>query len=145
MRSPGSCCSKQNVRTTGYDELVDEQRLNPRLEIELPAEYRVQLSDEPQSGTIANLSAGGAAVVTPLQLPPHALLQQFLFALPTANGAEETLEASAVVVHAQPYLNDERHIEYCSGLHFLGFENQAFEVLEKFVLDRIKLERQDAD
>jgi len=114
----------------------DRRRLNPRLEIELPAEYRVEVFDEPRPGKIANLSAGGAAVLTERQLPPHSLLDQFRFSLPDA-AAPEPVEATAVVVHARPYLNDRGGIEYCSGLHFLGLETSAFERLERFVRENL--------
>jgi c-di-GMP-binding flagellar brake protein YcgR len=114
--------------------VTDRRRLNPRLEIELPAEYQIGVSDEPRQGMIANLSAGGAAILTETQLPPHSLVDQFRFALPVENGSQEALEASAVVVHAHPFLTDEGNISYFSGLHFLGFESQAFERLEEFVV-----------
>lgn len=116
----------------------DRRRLNPRLETELPAEYRVERSDPPWPGTTANLSVGGAAVLTGRQLPGHTLLEQFRFSLPAEKDSDTTLEASAVVVHAHPYLNDRGNIKYCSGLHFLGLEDSAFQHLEKLVLDRLE-------
>lgn len=125
-------------RTARYNrDVADRQRLNPRLEIELPAEYRVDRSDEPKLGMIANLSVGGAAVMTKRQLPPHSILDQFRFALPGEDGTRTTLEASAVVVHARPYLNDLGTIEYFSGLHFLGLEDSNFKHLRAFVQSRL--------
>ena len=117
--------------------MSEQRRLNPRLEIELPAEYRVESFDRPCPGRIANLSAGGAAVVTERQLPPHSLLDQFRFALPDDVSAEP-VEATAVVVHARPYLNDDGVIEYCSGVHFLGLQTETFERLERFVWERLQ-------
>ncbi|MCP4201540.1 MAG: PilZ domain-containing protein [bacterium] len=124
--------------------MLERSRLNPRLEIELPAEYRVEASDKPRLGTIANLSAGGAALLTDRQIPPRALLHQFRFSLPGDKGPEDSLEASAVLVHARPYKTDVGTIGYCSGLHFLGFESRAFERLENFVLDRLELAKRQA-
>lgn len=116
--------------------MEDRRRLNPRLEIELPAEIRVNALEEPRPGRIANLSIGGAAVLTESQLPPHSILDQFRFTLPdTVEG--ESVETTAVVVHARPYLGSDGTIEYCSGVHFLGLETSTFERLENFLQERL--------
>lgn len=114
----------------------ESRRLNPRLEIELPAEVRVSAKDRPLPGKIANLSVGGAAVLTDAQLPPHSLVDQFRFVLPD-RPEPETVETTAVVVHARPHLNDQGAIEYISGLHFLGLETSTFERLERFVSEKL--------
>ncbi len=115
-----------------------KRRLHPRVAVELPAEYRIEPSLRKLEGTITNLSAGGAAVRTGQQIPPRALIHQFRFSLATEGGPAEPLEASAVLIHAHPYRNDDGEIAYFSGLHFLGLQDAHFEHLRDFLRDRLR-------
>lgn len=119
--------------------MFDERRRHPRLVIPLEAQYRVEESASPRLGTIENLSAGGATLITGDPLEVGSDLLNFRFTLPPEGSTPETdIEVKAVVVRSVPHRGVGREEERHLGLTFVYPDDDDFKLVQDFVFNRLR-------
>ncbi len=98
-----------------------ERREFRRLTLPLAARFRLRNSRVVRRGTIENISGVGAAILTPVPLPAHGIVEQLRFSLSPESG-EDKLEfsiAAEIVTSEQQSFSDSSE-RYRSGLVFLS-------------------------
>ncbi|MGB6855073.1 MAG: PilZ domain-containing protein [Thermoanaerobaculia bacterium] len=119
--------------------MFDERRRHPRLVIPLEAQYWVKGSESPRLGTIENLSAGGATLITGEPLEVGTELSGFRFTLPPEGSTPETIiEVNAVVVRSVPHRGVGREEERHLGLTFVYPDDDQFKLVQDFVFNRLR-------
>jgi len=119
--------------------MFDERRRHPRLVIPLEAHYWVEGSESPRLGTIENLSAGGATLITGEPLEVGTELFSFRFTLPPEGSTPETkIEVKAVVVRSVPHRGVGREEERHLGLTFVFADDDLFKQVQDFVFNRLR-------
>jgi uncharacterized protein (TIGR02266 family) len=119
--------------------MFDERRRHPRLVIPLEAQYWVGGSESPRLGTIENLSAGGATLITGEPLEVGTELTGFRFTLPPEGSTPETnIEVKAVVVRSVPHRGVGREEERHLGLTFVYSDDDHFKLVQDFVFNRLR-------
>jgi uncharacterized protein (TIGR02266 family) len=119
--------------------MFDERRRHPRLVIPLEAQYWVEGSESPRLGTIENLSAGGATLITGDPLEVGSELLSFRFTLPAEGSTPETkIEVKAVVVRSVPHRGVGREEERHLGLTFVYDDDDLFKQVQDFVFNRLR-------
>jgi uncharacterized protein (TIGR02266 family) len=119
--------------------MFDERRRHPRLVIPLEAQYWVEGSESPRLGTIENLSAGGATLITGDPLEVGSELLSFRFSLPPEGSTPETnIEVKSVVVRSVPHRGVGREEERHLGLTFVYNNDDDFKLVQDFVFNRLR-------
>jgi len=115
--------------------MTPSNRVDPRLVVHLPAEYRLEGAADWRPGTLHDLSASGAALLTEAPIPLQTLLTlRFTLTATARDGALELLvEAMGVRKTHRPDLDPGRPC--LQGLYFLGLHGERYERLRRFLWD----------
>ena len=115
--------------------MLEERRRHPRLVVPLEVEYLTEGSTSPRLGTIQNLSAGGASMITEDDLSVGTELPTFRFTIPGRD--EEPMEIKAVVVRSETHLGVGRESERIMGLTFVYSNDESFKRVQQFIFARL--------
>ena len=110
-----------------------DNRIYPRLLVRLRSEYRVGGGAAWLRGTVLDLSAGGATLITPERIPPKAVVR-LRVELPGEDGG--TLEVETLVLRCDPFAGTGGNVEYREALHFLDLRGERFELVRRYVFER---------
>ncbi len=123
--------------------MVDENRVHPRLVVRLRAEYRAVASKAWRQGTIHDLSASGAALLTPVRLSPEALII-VRFLLPDGPApAESHIEVESLVLRTDAQSAVGGNVEFRAACHFLNLFGDAYERVRRYVFDRTQSNKEN--
>ena len=116
--------------------MVVENRVHPRLVVRLTVEYRTQGSSEWRQGTIHDLSASGASLLTPVRLSPETLIL-LRFSLPEDAGEERpVMEVESVVLRADRLASVGGNVLFRAACHFLNLFGPHYEHVRRYVFER---------
>ena len=115
-----------------------QQRRHPRLAEVIPAYFRLFGRRQLLPGRIVSLSAGGAAVLTPVPVPVHSTLEVLRFALPPIRQQRGAIIAvSAIVRWTGEHEVEPGDRRLVIGLQFLDLEEKAFTRVRNYVYYRL--------
>jgi hypothetical protein len=116
--------------------MVGENRVHPRLVVRLRAEYLRSGSKEWHQGTIHDLSASGAALLTPVRLSPEALIA-LRFRLPDgADEEENSIEVESLVLRTDAQSEVGGNMQFRAACHFLNLFGRPYECVRRYVFER---------
>jgi c-di-GMP-binding flagellar brake protein YcgR len=110
-----------------------DNRIHPRLLVRLRSEYRVGGGAAWHRGTVLDLSAGGAALITLERIPPQAVVR-LRIELPGEDGS--TLEVETLVLRCDPLPGTGGNMEYREALHFLDLRGERLEQVRRYIFER---------
>jgi len=110
-----------------------DNRIHPRLLVRLRSEYRVGGGAAWLHGTVLDMSAGGATLITAERIPPKAAVR-LRVDLPGDGGS--TLEVETLVLRCDPFPGAGGNMEYRQALHFLDLRGERFERVRRYIFER---------
>lgn len=111
-----------------------ERREFRRLTLPLAVRFKLRNSQVVRRGTIVNISGMGAAILTPVPLPPNSIVEQLRFSLhPEDEEDSIRLSIAAGVVNSEQQLVADSSERYRSGLVFLDLEGELFKDVCKVI------------
>jgi c-di-GMP-binding flagellar brake protein YcgR len=110
-----------------------DNRIHPRLLVRLRSDYRVGGGAAWHHGTVLDLSAGGATLITVERIPPKATVRLRL-ELPGEDGS--TLEVECLVLRCDPFPGSGGNMEYRQALHFLDLHGETFDRVRRYIFER---------
>ena len=123
---------------------TSENRVHPRLVVRLRAEYRAAGSKEWHEGTIHDLSASGAALLTPVRLSPEALID-LRFRLPDGSeDAESPIDVESLVLRTVAGSEVGGNVEFRAACHFLNLFGHSYERVRRYVFERTQNTKVDS-
>ena len=116
-----------------------ERRDHPRLEAPHPVAFRIRNSSKVRHGTVQNLSAGGALILTDSPISVHTILEDLELPLPAAGDQPAaTLRMTAAVCRVEAKRSIGGSSGHASGLIFLELSAEEFEFLRRYVDFRLQ-------
>jgi hypothetical protein len=113
--------------------MVGENRVHPRLVVKLTADYRATRSKEWHQGIIHDLSASGAALLTPVRLLPQALIT-LRFELPDQE--DRAVEVESLVLRTDALASVGGNRQFRAALHFLNLYGPPYDRVRRYVFER---------
>ncbi len=123
---------------------MSENRVHPRLVVRLRAQYRTAGSKEWHQGTLHDLSASGVALLTPVRLPPEALID-VRFRLP--DDTEETknpINVESLVLRTFAESAVGGNVRFRAACHFLNLFGPSYERVRCYVFERTQNTKADS-
>ena len=115
--------------------MTGENRLHPRLQIHMSAEFRPKGTDQWRPGTIFDLSAGGATLLTPTRIPVQSSVE-LRFTLPEERPEGQPIEVETLVLRSGTESGTGGNVRHRAALHFLDLQGLSLERLRRYVFDR---------
>jgi hypothetical protein len=116
--------------------MVGENRVHPRLVVRLLVKYRSTSSKDWHQGTIHDLSASGAALLTPVRLSPETLIA-IRFHLPDAvDDPENSIEVESLVLRTDAVSEVGGNKQFRAACHFLDLFGHSYERVRRYVFER---------
>ncbi|MDH3745650.1 MAG: PilZ domain-containing protein, partial [Acidobacteriota bacterium] len=112
---------------------MNERRIHPRLNLPLESHYSLDGSDLEQVATMLDLSAGGAGLQLPRELPIGTQLD-FRFVLPPDGGRSGMpILARAEVARTEKLETEDEDLGFLTGLRFVELGADSFQRIQQFV------------
>lgn len=111
-----------------------ENRLHPRLRVFLASEYRVRGESRWHAGTVRDLSAGGATLLTAAKIPVETSLR-LRFRL-GGDPEADPIEVETLVLRAEAEGAVGGNVQFRAGLHFLDLHGPRFEHVRRYIFER---------
>jgi len=113
--------------------MQQDNRIHPRLLVRLRSEFQVGGGTAWQRGTVLDLSAGGATLISLERIPPQKVVR-LRVELPGDDGS--MLEVETLVLRCDPLPGTGGNMEYREALHFLDLRGERFERVRRYVFER---------
>lgn len=121
--------------------MVAENRVHPRLVVRLSVEYRPSGTTQWHQGTIHDLSASGASLLTPVRLRPEALISLRFALRDDSRKTAERIEVESLVLRANRESEVGGNVQFRAACHFLSLHGQPYEIVRRYVFDRTQSSR----
>jgi len=114
-----------------------DNRIDPRANVRVPAEYRVKGSAEWIAGFLHDLSASGASLLVRAPMPVQSLLSVRFSLASKGDGPALDFALEGIIVRSHLREDMDRALPHFHGILFLDLRGEAYDRLRRCVWERL--------